>query len=312
MFYAFCVQRLFLDALRTVCIGVSLSDTDQVPDLNTRKPYLVGIEPNPGPNPTNRRRNNYTKKKVKKRNATQTQRNHNQEITQIQRPFPPSQSVQRNSEMVELTYQSASSIFNNPGGSVIFEGFNTNSVYDLLPTILTPTLQFVNYKFSLYKYAKVYSVRFVVTFDNTEQLPIDLYFFSSAQSLTGLFATRQAVSNLAATRKLIWTDTMSEQYGHKSQVIMDKVIHPWMAWGNKQEYFSSNAFSATQTANPPQLTYAGWVISSPGSVVPSGVAVRLSLNIKVLFYDALDIITVLAPPPRSSDLSKSSSIDRRA
>jgi len=309
-FFELCRTRQCRDILRRFSIKICDEQIiEAIAQIIKVKPLLVGIELNPGPNPTVRakRRGNYKKKAVKKNKEKN-------ETTMVVRPPRPIQSVQKNSEMVELTYQSASTIFNNPGGSVISEVFNTNSVYDLLPTILTPTLQFVNYKFSLYKFAKVASIRFVVTFDNIEQFPIDVYFFSSAQSLTGLFATRSAVSNLAATRKLIWTDTISEQYGKKSQIIMDKTIYPWMAWGNKREYFSTNDFSATQSANPPKLTYGAWVLSSPFSTVSTGVAVRLSLNIKVLFYDALDIVTVLDPaPPISSTLNKSTTnIVRRA
>jgi len=126
---------------------------------------------------------------------------------------------------------------------------------------------------------------------------MDLYFFSSAQNLASTFPTRAALNAMTATRKLLWTDILSEQYGKKSQVTMDKVVNPWMALGNKLEYDSSNDFSFTQSSNPVRLTYGAWVISSPFAIIPVGIAVRTSLNFTLKFYDPLDIQSPLLDTP---------------
>jgi len=252
-----------------------------VKDLTTE-----GVEPNPGPTRNNK---NKTTKNPRRRQPNKNKKSKNLELTSVQRPYPPVQNVQKISEVADLSFQLGSQVFNNPGGSIIVEPFYTNDGYDILPSILTPAMQFINYKFSLYRYCKVIGVQFVLTFDNLEQTPMDLYFFSSAQNLASLFPTRAAINSQAATRKLLWTDVMSEQYGKKSQVIMDKVVLPWVALGNKQEYYSSNDFSFTQSSNPARITYAAWVISSPFSIIPTGVSVRTSMNFKLLFYDPLDI-----------------------
>lgn len=246
------------------------------------------IEPNPGPQTANqRKRGNRPKQKTKKQMKNKQAKQ--DETKMVLRPPPPVQSVQQISEVANLTFQLGSTVFNNPGGNIIVEPFYTNDGYDILPSILTPAMQFINYKFTLYKYCKVINVRFILTFDNLEQAPIDLYFFTSAQNLASNFATRAAVNAQAATKKLLWTDVMSEQYGKKSQITMDKLVLPWATLGNKREYFSSNDFSFTQSSNPARITYAAWVACSPFSIIPTGVVVRTSLNFKLLFYDPLDL-----------------------
>jgi len=270
-----------------------------VAKLDKDKPYLIGIEPNPGPDNPPRRRGNYRKKQIKSVNKKKTKNKNLKagETSMILRPIPPSQDVQKISDICNLTFQLGSTVFNNPGGSIITEPFYTNDGYDILPSILTPAMQFINYKFSLYRYCKVLSVRFIITFDNLEQTPMDLYFFSSAQNLASTFPTRAALNAMTATRKLLWTDILSEQYGKKSQVTMDKVVNPWMALGNKLEYDSSNDFSFTQSSNPVRLTYGAWVISSPFAIIPVGIAVRTSLNFTLKFYDPLDIQSPLLDTP---------------
>jgi len=288
MFLAFCAIKLDMVGFTRL--------VEHAAKLDDEKPYLVGIEPNPGP--SGRKNGNKTKTKPKNRARPRKARppNKSGETSMILRPLPPTQTVQKVSDVCNLTFQLGSTVFNNPGGSIITEPFYTNDGYDILPSILTPAMQFINYKFSLYRYCKVLSVRFIITFDNLEQSPMDLYFFSSAQNLASTFPTRAALNAMTATRKLLWTDILSEQCGKKSQVTMDKVVYPWMALGNKLEYNSSNDFSFTQSSNPVRLTYGAWVISSPFSIIPTGIAVRTSLNFTLKFYDPLDIQSPLLDP----------------
>jgi len=151
--------------------------------------------------------------------------------------------------------------------------------------------------FTLYKFGKVLSCEVCHTFGNLEQNSLSLFYFTSAQSLAASFPTKDSVVNQASTRKIMWTDTITEQYGKKSQVTIRKTIVPWMALGNKLEYESSNDFSFTQSTNPARIIHSAWVAMSPLNTIPIGITVTTTLNFRVLFYDALDLPADLFSAP---------------
>lgn len=243
-----------------------------------------GIEPNPGP-----RRN--VSKNTQKQKRQPKKGNKNNKSHFPLHVIQPRQTVQMNSCIRDLCFELSPSNFNNPGGPVVQENFYLNDLYDVLPTILTPTVQFLNYMFTLYKFGKVLSVEVVHTFNNLENNALSVYYFSSAQSLAASFSSKDAVVALAATAKLRWKDTCTEQYGKRSQIIMRKVLVPWMSLGNQLEYMSSNDFSFTQSTNPARFIHGAWVIIGPQSTISSGITVTTTLNFRVKFYDALDLVT---------------------
>jgi hypothetical protein len=258
------------------------------------------VEPNPGPRTkqmNSKKRSNRGKPKNRNKNP-QGQRN--RQVHFPLHPYQPYQNVQKNSEIKELTFVIPPEFFNNPGGPVVSQNFNLNDLFDVLPSILTPTVPFINYMFSLYRYGKVLSVTVSHTFANQENNQLSLYYFTSAQNLASSFPSKNAVVAQAGTRKLMWTDDMSEIYGKKSQSIMKKKLVPWMALGNKQEYMSSNDYSFTQSSNPVRIIYGAWVAISPLNTINAGLSITTVMNFKVKFYDALDLITPIlqqAPPP---------------
>jgi len=254
------------------------------------------VEPDPGPN----NRTNRSKKRQGKNMRKQYKRN----VPKMSLVRQPYQNVQELRKVANLSFVIGSTIFNNPGGPLIVEPFYTNDCFDVLPSILTPTMQFLNYMFTLYKFGKVLSVRFVLTFDNREDDPVDLYFFVSAQSLAASFATKASLDTQSATRKLLWSDTMTEKYGKKSQSLMSVNVKPSLTYGNKQEYMGENDWAFTQSSNPAKLTHGAWVARTPNSTFAGGLTVKTVLNFKVLFYDPIDLPAPVSPPPVPAEIAE--------
>jgi len=245
-----------------------------------------GIEPNPGP--LTRQPPKRTRRKPKTRNRKKATNQNNPDLPHTNFMLPK-QTVQRKSEMVEMSFALGSTTYNNPGGPIVVESYYTNDGFDVFPSILTPTIPLINNKFQLYKFCKVIGVQFEYVFTTLEQFPVDLYFFSSAQSMSAIFSSRSAVDTMATLRKPLWTGVLSEQYGKSSKLSVSIGVSPWRALGNKREYLSSNDFSFTQSSNPARLTHASLVAVSPTSTLSNGIIVRTFMNFKFLFYDPIDL-----------------------
>jgi len=258
------------------------SSTGWIRDLTTEC-----IEPNPGPLTNNRTRNNNNKKRKNKNNRRRTLPNKNP-------PYPITspmvlQSVQPNSRMVSLDYELANEIFNTGTNNVVLDVYKLNSPYDWIQTLFTQTIQFLNYNFALYGRAKVISMDLRVTFGNLENVPIDIFWFEAPFNPVTSFPTRSAVESMAGTGVCKWRDTMSEQYGKKSQIALHRRVGIGHIIGNKKEYDGSGDYSCTATADPTKLVYGCWVAVSPLTSIPTGITARLSVSLRTLFYDIVNV-----------------------
>jgi len=197
----------------------------------------------------------------------------------------PKTTVQPVSKIEDLVFTIPTTKANNPGGPIVSDDFLLNDGYDFQPSFLTPTVQFMNYLFTLYSKAKVLYVDFLIEFGNLEQNPIDLYFFSTANNIVGSVSTLTELADLAGTGVCIWHQQMSEQYGKDSTVRFTKRIVPSKTLGNALEYNGSDDYSFTSSSGPPKLVYGSWYAASPLPIIPSGITVRITATLHTLFYN---------------------------
>lgn len=243
-----------------------------------------GVEANPGP----------------KRNPRQTKRSKRPPNPKPIDTAQPNTSFMRGKNTVQpqsdiqwMSFSLGVQPFNNPGGPIVTENYYTNDGYDVLPGILTPTIPLINNKFALYKFCKVIRVEFEYIITNLEQFPVDVHFYSSGQSMAGIFSTRSNVDAMNTLNKNMWTTTLSEQYGKNSQVRAKINVIPWRALGDFREYMSSNDFSFTQSTNPARITHASLVLVGGGSTLGNGVMISTMLHFKFKFYDPVDLTAPL-------------------
>jgi len=240
------------------------------------------IEPNPGPTryrPKNMRR----KRRLPQRN--------NPPQYPITRPMSL-QGVQPPFRVVPINYELSSAIYSS-SGPVIIDVIQLNNAYDLLQSSFTQTIQFFNYMGALYGRLRVLSIKFFFTFDNQEQVPIDLFWFETPNNPVTSFATRQAVEAMAGTGNCVWRDTMSEQYGKKSQVTMIRKTGLGAILGNKAEYNADVDYTCTPLSGPTRQIYGVWVALIPLSSISTGFTFRLSAKLRIKFYDRNNITSPL-------------------
>jgi len=251
------------------------------------------VEANPGP--LNKRIMSKTQRKKKPRRRTMgpVNRHQTQDNAIIRLPRP---TLYPNEKIEMLTFELMSTPFNNPGGPIVVEELNLNDAYDWLTTILTASQQGLNTMFVRYGFAKVISIRMFEIFDNLEQTALDMFFFTAAKALLSSFPNKEALGYIAATGLTRWRDEMSEQYGKKSQVCMQKKLVPWRALGNKAEYFGQNDYAFTQSSNPAKVIKGAWVASTPLNSMTNGFTRRTIIQAKILFYDA----NILGSPTSTS------------
>jgi len=213
----------------------------------------------------------------------------------------PKTTVQPVSRIEEVVFSEVIGNYNNPGGGIVSDTFLMNDGYDFKPTILTPTLQFLNYMFTLYSKAKVLYVDFFLEFGNREQSPLDIYFFAAPNNLTGSLVTKANVEALSGTGICVWHQTMSEQYS-KSRTVFRKRLIPGKCLGNMLEYNGSESYLFTQSSNPGNLIYGAWAVVSPDTVIPTGITVKVTAVLHTLFYSMRVInFPALSPETRLSN-----------
>ena len=188
-------EKELLESLLTVSVWV-------------RNLLAEGIEPNPGPRTNkkttnNIKRNNKAKKPVRPRFTNNTNR---------------AQTVQHQHKIARLDYEEALSDFNNAGGPIVSGEFRFTDIYDIDPAILSRSIQFAQYMFDIYQYAKVISCTVEHIFDNLEQHAMEVACFHSNVPLLSSLGTRGQLESQEATALMVTRKVMSEQYGKKSQV----------------------------------------------------------------------------------------------
>jgi len=202
----------------------------------------------------------------------------------------------------DFIYDISSTPFNNPGGAITGEVFQSNDGFDWLSSILTAAMQFLNYRFKTHGKAKVLTFKIHLTFCNLEQTEIDLHFFSSPESLTSLFASKAAIEAAAATGIYRGGRIMSEQYGKSSKVTFCDTIKPGHVIGNMVQYRASDDYSFTQSSGPPRITNYGWLAVSPINTMSTGFTRRVHIEARILFYDMLTLsanLTSIKPKPEN-------------
>jgi len=204
------------------------------------------------------------------------------------------QTVQPVSKVVELNYDLSTQIFSSGGGPIILDVYKVNSPYDFLQSLFTQNVQFLNYMFALYGFAKVQSLSWKIYFGNLEQVPIDIYWFETPFNPVTSFSTRQAVESMASTGNCIWRDTLTEQYGKKSQLSFQrKVSVGRQIVGNKLQYDGTPSYACTAISDPTLLVYSNWVAVSPNSTILSGITCKLDVSLRILFYERLNVTSPL-------------------
>lgn len=250
------------------------------------------VELNPGPKGKNNR-SNRNRPKNKKKRANKKVNHGNDEFKMIPR------NIQKSHEIVEMVFDLSSSPFNNPGGNIVSEIFNQDDGYDWLPSILTPTMQFLNRQFTIYGKAKIISTEFTFVFTNLEQVEIDLNFFSAPKAISSIAGSRSAIEEASATGIYRGGTVMSEQYGKNSKVMFRDKVKTGNIVGNKLRFKATEDFAFTQSSGPAVTTYYGWFASSPLSTMATGVTRRVRIVARVYFYEALTLTAAVmaAKPP---------------
>lgn len=219
------------------------------------------------------------------------------------RPPPMYTSPMPATSIHYITFDKPVSVYNNPGGSVVSDGIYLNNIFDFLTGILTSEAQYVAFLYLNYGFAKVLSIRVYIKFGNLEQVPFDLYYFASAQTMAVGLKTQ--IEQLVPTPVCVWRGQISEQYGKESQTSMDKVILPYKVLGNKLEYMADNDFSCTASAGPPNSIRGLWCAASPLATITTGITVSYTFVAKVKFYDANVLTSALPKPLLSHDYMSS-------
>jgi hypothetical protein len=215
------------------------------------------------------------------------------------------QNVQANYKIVTLDYELSTEVFANPGSFVVSDFYKINSPYDFLLSLFTQAIQYLGYNFGIYGRAVVQKLFFNLIFSNLEQVPIDLFFYEAPFNLVTSFASRSQAEAMAGTAACVWRDVMSEQYGKKSQVQMKRITVPSSVLGNKQVYHGDEDYTFTVSNDPAKLLYGGWVAVSPQNTIATGIAVRLSVQLKIKFYAKLNITSPLYTRPNDIEYYKS-------
>jgi len=266
-----------------VSVKISMRDSGGTTQIGYVKDLTTeGIEPNPGPNRkwrTGRRKIKKTKRKVKKPLIPHY----------MMGPLQNSQTWQDWNQTLVLTWDEPSTGYNNPGGPVVVPQIDQlNDAYDLVASILTNTLQGLNNTFAKYRFARIEDIEICKIIDNYEQVALDCWYFVSAQNIAANFPTITSIASQAGTKKVIMTDTATEQYGKKSQVILYHKFEPWKAFGDYQEYTGSGNAKFSVSSGPVSIVQGALVCSTPNTTIPTGFSVRTRYNIRIKFYDALD------------------------
>jgi len=250
----------------------------------------AGIEENPGPQ--NKKKNNNNKKM--RRQPMKRPKQQQQPKGASSQPFNvPRQSVQRQSEVVTLQYVETISDYNNAGGPIVSGEYRFSDIYDIDTAILSRTVQFVNYMFDIYTYAKVISASIEYVFDNLEQHALDVFCYHSTLPLQTSLGSKSTIENLGGTALCCRHQTMTEQYGSRSQLIIKFRLKSTKVLGNALEYKASEDFSCTSSSSPVRPLYTSWVVYTSGGTMPAGFSLRANIRLRVLFYNPRIITTPL-------------------
>lgn len=262
-----------------------------------------GVHPNPGP----RRK---TGQMVKRRNRN---RRRQQPFSRVGRSpvsnTPGQQNMQRKVMTRKIVYQEPSNPYNNPGGPVTADQFQTTDPQDIKPSILTPETYYYTYGMQLYHFCIVESVLFEQWIDNLEQFPLDYNLFASANNLTPLLASRTTIANASNTASCLRSGVLTEQYGKKSQLYIRCMIIPWQVVGDKTVYYSGD-FACTLSSGPARLVNLAWSVSSAGSSLINGVTSRIRITLKCRFYQAEVLTAAPSLARRVEELEESSESDK--
>jgi len=238
---------------------------------------MEGIEPNPGPR--NKNNNNVTKNRKKGKRNIKPIRNANR----------LNQTVQKQREVVTLDYVEAITDYNNPGGPIVSGEYRFTDIYDIDPLILSRSVQFAQYMFDIYTYAKVISAMIVYTFDNLEQHALDIFTYHSTLPLLSSLGSRGQLESQAATVLCNKHVTMSEQYGKRSQVTLKFKLKSSTVLGNATEFRALDDFSCTSSSGPSRPLYTSWAVFSSAGTIPSGFSMRARIVLRVLYYNPRSI-----------------------
>jgi len=245
----------------------------------TRDLTREGIEPNPGPRTI--------KQMVKKNNKGR------RNIKPIRRTNRPNQTVQKQREIKYLDYVESITDYNNTGGPIVSGEYRFTDIYDIDPLILSRSVQFAQYMFDIYTYAKVLSASIHYTFDNLEQHALDIFTYHSTVPLLSSLGSKTQLESQAATALCNNHVTLSEQYGKKSQVNINYILKSGVVLGNSLEFRALDDFSCTSSSGPTRPLYTSWAVFSSAGTIPAGFTMRATIRLKVLFYNPRSIPTPL-------------------
>lgn len=255
-----------------------------------------GVEPNPGPR--GRRGNAIIPRKQPKtiRRRPPQQLNKRPATASF---FPAStsnvtnQSVQRNTANVVLDYEELITDYNNAGGPIVAGEYRVGNIIDIDPLILSRAIQFVAYMFDIYQEAIVTKVYVEYVWDNLEQHALDVAVFAGFQPLLSSMGSRGSIESLLAGGLCIYHNTMSEQYGKKSQVMCRRRLNPANILGNPIHYRSNPQYSNTSSSGASNPLYVSWAVFSSLATIPAGFSFRARIKLQVKFFNKRPIISSL-------------------
>lgn len=203
-----------------------------------------------------------------------------------------SRSVQPLSTIRNLFYEETLTNYNNAGGPIIVGTYRFNDVYDFDPLLLSRTIQFVNYMFDLYYYAKVLSATFTLTISNLEQTALEIACFATTTNPSGLYGSRGAVEAMMGTGNLLWHAVIGEQYSN-SKLTQTFSVSGQKLLGLSAQYMATQDYSCTSGASPVIPLYFSWVVVSPFATIPTGINLEVVCKLKTLFYELRPVNTIL-------------------
>jgi len=246
-----------------------------------------GIEPNPGPRD---KRNKKTKQRYKRRGTVR----------------PKLQTVQSQHKIVKLEYEEAITDYNNTGGPIVSGEYRFTDVYDIDPAIMSRSIQFCQYMFDIYQYAKVISADVEYIFDNLEAHAVEVSAFHSNQSLLSSLGSRGQIESQQSTALLITKNVMSEQWSRMSQLRIKFRLVSGVVAGNKIQFKALDTYSCTSSSSPTIPLYTSWTAFISSGVMTYGFTKRSSYSLRVYFYGPRPLSSIIRPPLTSkpSDTQK--------
>jgi len=187
----------------------------------------------------------------------------------------------------KLNYLDDDMLRTNAGGNFEVFRFRANSVFDPDPLILSGGIAGFSELAALYNYYRVTHLEFEWACTNNESFPVQIGCVFSNTDIAASIATQtqahNALENGYSTQALLLSAK-----GGQDRILVKGKLDLASLWGNRENYLCENSFSALTNANPVQLLYINFIISTgTASLLANGVTSSLKLKFTTQFYSRI-------------------------